>query len=33
MGKPVGTYLTLEAPDLALPDEEYHREVLQKQDL
>lgn len=27
MGKPVGTYLTLEAPNLAVPDEAYHREV------
>ncbi len=27
MGKPVGTYLTLEAPNLAVPDEDYHREV------
>ena len=27
MGKPVGTYVTLEAPNLAVPDEAYHREV------
>jgi len=27
MKKPVGTYVTLEAPDLAVPDEEYHSEV------
>lgn len=27
MGKPEGTYLTLEAPGLASPDEDYHREV------
>lgn len=27
MGKPVGTYLTLEAPGLAKNDEDYHREV------
>lgn len=27
MGKPVGTYITMEAPNLAVPDEEYHREV------
>lgn len=27
MGKPVGTYITLEAPNLAVPDEDYHREV------
>lgn len=27
MGKPVGTYITLEAPNLAVPDEDYHREI------
>ena len=27
MGKPVGTYITLEAPELTVPDEGYHREV------
>ena len=27
MGKPVGTYLTLEAPDLAVPDEESQMEI------
>ena len=27
MGKPVGTYITLEAPNLVVPDESYHREV------
>lgn len=27
MGKPMGTYLTLEAPALARKDEDYHREV------
>ena len=27
MGKPVGTYLTLETPNLALPDEESSREI------
>lgn len=27
MGKPVGTYITMEAPDLAVPDESYHREI------
>ncbi len=27
MGKPVGAYLTLEAPNLAVPDEDYHREI------
>ena len=27
IGKPMGTYLTLEAPDMAVPDEGSHREV------
>lgn len=27
MGKPVGTYITMEAPNLAVPDEGYHEEV------
>lgn len=27
MGKPMGNYLTLEAPGLASPDEDYHREI------
>lgn len=27
MGKPVGTYITMEAPGMAVPDEEYHREI------
>ncbi len=27
MRKPVGTYITIEAPDMAVPDEDYHREV------
>lgn len=27
MGKPVGTYVTLEAPAMAQPDEDYHREI------
>lgn len=27
MGKPVGTYITLEAPNMAVPDEGYHREI------
>ena len=27
MGKPVGTYITLEATNMAVPDEEYHREI------
>ncbi len=30
MGKPVGTYLTFEAPDLAVPDEESHMEIAEK---
>ena len=30
MGKPVGTYITLEAPNLSEPDEGYHREVSEK---
>ncbi len=27
MGKPVGTYITLEAPTMAIPDENYHEEI------
>lgn len=27
MGKPVGTYITIEAPNMAVPDEEYHSEI------
>ena len=27
LGKPIGTYITLEAPDLAEPDEGYHRAI------
>lgn len=27
MGKPVGTYITLETPNLSIPDEDYHREI------
>jgi spore protease len=27
MGKPVGTYITIEAPNMAVPDEGYHREI------
>lgn len=27
MGRPVGNYITLEAPNLAVPDEDYHREI------
>ena len=30
MGKPVGNYITLEAPKLAVPDEDYHREISEK---
>ncbi len=27
MGKPQGPYITIEAPDLSVPDEDYHREI------
>ncbi len=27
MKKPVGTYITMEAPNMAVPDEDYHREI------
>ena len=27
IGRPVGTYITMEAPNPAVPDEGYHREV------
>ncbi len=27
MGKPMGTYITIEAPELLEPDEDYHREI------
>ncbi|MCA5011331.1 GPR endopeptidase, partial [Clostridioides difficile] len=27
MGKPIGTYITLEADELSMKDEDYHREV------
>ena len=27
MGKPIGTYITLEAPAMVLPDEDYHEEI------
>ena len=30
MGKPIGTYITLEAPRMSEPDEDYHREVSEK---
>lgn len=30
MGKPVGIYLTLEAPELAKKDEDYHKEVVEE---
>ncbi len=30
MGKPVGTYITLEAPNMSSPDEGYHREISQE---
>ena len=27
MGKPQGTYISIETPDLSVPDEDYHREI------
>ena len=30
MGKPVGSYITIEAPEMAVPDEGYHEEVSQQ---
>ena len=27
MGKPQGTYITIEAPNMSVPDEEYHKEI------
>ena len=30
MGKPVGTYITMEAPNLVVPDEKYHREIAEE---
>lgn len=30
MGKPMGTYITLEAPRMVIPDEDYHREISEK---
>ena len=30
MGKPAAVYLTLEVPNLAVPDEDYHREISEK---
>ncbi len=27
LGKPMGTYITIEAPAMALPDEDYHQEI------
>ena len=27
MGKPIGTYVTIEAPEMLEPDEDYHREI------
>ncbi len=30
MGKPMGTYITLEAPRMVMPDEDYHREISEK---
>ena len=30
MGKPVGTYITMEAPNMAVPDEDYHKEIAEE---
>lgn len=30
MGKPVGTYITMEAANMAVPDEDYHKEISKK---
>lgn len=30
MGRPQGTYITIEAPDLSNADEDYHREISQE---
>ena len=30
MGKPMGTYITFEAPNMVTPDEDYHREISEK---
>ena len=30
MGTPVGTYITMEAPNMSVPDEGYHREISEK---
>ncbi|MCD8154666.1 MAG: GPR endopeptidase [Clostridiales bacterium] len=30
MGRPQGTYITMEAPNLSIPDEDYHREISQE---
>ena len=30
MGKPVGSYITIEAPEMAAPDEGYHEEISQQ---
>ena len=30
IGKPVGTYMTLETPHMSVPDEDYHREISEK---
>src|SRR5699024_6622952 len=27
MGRPQGVYITLEAPNMSVPDEDYHREI------
>ena len=30
MGRPQGNYITIEAPGLSMPDEDYHREISEK---
>ena len=30
MGRPQGTYITIEAPELSTPDEDYHREIFEE---
>lgn len=30
MKKPVGTYITMEAPNMAVPDEDYHQEIAEE---
>ena len=33
MGRPQGTYITIEAPDLSVPDEDYHREISEEKSI